>query len=292
MSQRPPRLAELARRALPPRLVAEMRRVNRVRWITKYRHVRASGRPVLADGMLGLRHVLFDPEIESYTYDLANEAELAANLAAIFSLPPERASAYFAEIHEEPQLNAQLEKRIRWRFATKHRLPLGNRAIWYVIARITKPRLIVETGILSGLGSLALLCAIERNVAEGHEGHLIAVDTDPTAGWLVPSALEARWSKLEGISTDVLPGALQGQKVGLFIQDSPHTFENQTAEFAIAMAHADDLTVLIDSGGGQTPALDDVCRRHGGDRHILRPRPVRHIYTPSATDVGVLRRSA
>lgn len=280
---------DYARRMLPPGVLAALRRLNQLRWITKYGNLRAAGRPLLADRMLGLRHVLLDPEIESYTYDLANEAELAEQLAEIFSLPTSQVIGYIEETHREPELNRELQRRIRWRFATKRRLPLGNRALWYAIVRIVKPRLVVETGVLSGLGSLALLCALERNAGEGHEGRLISADSDPTAGWLVPARLQTRWSKLAGFSTDVLPAALDGQTIGVFIQDSLHTPENQEAEFSLAMAHAGDPLVLVDGGGGQTPALEDICRAHGTERRILQPRPVRHIYPPSATDVAVIR---
>lgn len=284
----------LARRVLPPSVIAALRRLNRLRWITKYRILRHARRPLLAHRMLGLRYVLFDPEVESYTYDLANEAELAGQLARIFAVPADQVVAYLQETHEDPELNEELHRRVRWRFATKRKLPLGNRAIWYAIVRLQKPRVVVETGILSGLGSLALLRAIERNAQEGHDGHLISVDSDPTTGWLVPQHLRDRWIRLVGISTEVLPEALQHQAVEFFIQDALHTYDNQQREFSIALEHAADPIVLLDSGGGQTPALDEICRAHGAERHILRPQPVHHIYVPSSTEIAVIpgRRSA
>jgi hypothetical protein len=168
-------------------------------------------------------------------------------------------------------------------------MPLGNRAIWYAIARTRKPKLVVETGILSGLGSLALLRALERNAAEGHEGELLSVDSDPGAGWLVPGSLHGRWSKLVGISTQVLPAALRDRAVDVFIQDSPHTYENQRAEFSIAIEHAANPVVLVDCGGGRTSALADVCRTYGTEHDQLRPQALAHIYTPSSTDVGIIR---
>ncbi len=56
-----------------------------------------------------------------------------------------------------------------------------------------------------------------------------------------------------------------------------------------AVGHAPLVLVDGGGGGGQTPALEDICRAHGTERRILQPRPVRHIYPPSATDVAVIR---
>jgi hypothetical protein len=273
---------------LPARAVAHLRRLNQLRWITKYRNLRGSGRPLLADRMLGLWHVLFDPEVESYTYDVANEHELADQLGHIFGVPPTEVLAYFQETHEDAELNRKLQRRVRWRFATKHRLPLGNRGIWYAVVRIRKPRTVVETGMLMGLGSLALLRALERNAEEGHPGELVSVDLDPGAGWLVPRHLRHRWTKLLGMSGEVLPGALEPNTVGVFIQDTAHTYENQRAEFGIALEYADDPIVLLDSGGGQTSVLQEICQFHGAERNSLSPRPVRHIYRPTDTDIAIV----
>lgn len=265
-----------------------LRRMGRLRWLSKYRIVRAHGRSLLGDRALGLRYVLWDPELESYTYDLANEDELARQLAGYFGVSEQDVASYMREAHQHPELNDLLERRLRWRFAWKKRLPLGNRMAWYVIVRIRRPQLVAESGVLSGLGSLAVLCALERNAAEGYEGHLVSADTDPSAGSLVPARMRRRWTKLVGTSVQTIPDALEGRRIGVFIQDSPHTLENQTAEFSLALRHADTSLVLVDSGGGQTPALAQVCAERKAERLVLHMRPARHVYAPTSTDVALI----
>jgi hypothetical protein len=262
--------------------------VDRFRLITKFRLARRVRRSLLAEGMLGLRYVLFDPELESHTYELANTDEIASMLAEAFSASESDARKYMEEGAEDPDLSTALNRRVRWRLDSKRRLPLGNRAVWYAIVRLAKPGLVVETGIRSGLGSLALLCALRRNAAEGHDGELISVDRDPTAGWLVPSHLRPLWSQLVGTGTEVLPAALSGRTVGCFIHDTVHSYENQRDEFAIAVEHADDPVVLLDSGGGQTAALEEICRASGVDSRTVKVVAQRHFFKPGDIDMAIL----
>lgn len=70
----------------------------------------------------------------------------------------------------------------------------------YLIARLAKPRLIVETGIRSGLGSMLILRALQRNAAEGAPGELVSVDVAPNAGWLAQGSASGPWRRLTGPS--------------------------------------------------------------------------------------------
>ncbi len=175
-------------------------RLARLRWWTKYRVARTS------QANIGWRaraaYVLFDPEIESYSYELENEAEAIAALAVALGRPVQELAAYAAETRTDPELNELLRRHLRWRLDTKRQPPLGNRLAWYVIVRAGKPSLIVETGIYLGLGSLALLRALERNAAEGKPGELISFDTILNAGSMVREPMRRHWRRIIGTTQE------------------------------------------------------------------------------------------
>jgi hypothetical protein len=276
------------KRWLPANVVARLKMFNRVRWLTKYRLLRGSGF-WRSDPLAALSHLLFDPELESYTFELKNEPAIIDSVGQAMDAPAATVARYSAEAHTDPELNDRLTAAVRWRPETKRRLPLGARLLWYLLVRIRKPQLVVETGVLLGLGSLTILRALERNAADGFPGRLISVDVDPAAGWLVPPRLRGPWTLLTGLSTQVLPAALAGERVGILFQDTLHTYENQLAEFGLALAHGDSPLILADPAGDRSPALEELCRRYGGERFVWQPVPRRHFHVPAPTAVGLFR---
>lgn len=251
------------------------RAVARGRWINKTRAVRASG----ASPRDHLAHVLWSPELESFSYELANAPEIADQLARILERPAEELHTYLAELDVEPDLGLELRRRTRWRWRVQTQPAPGNRVAWYLLARALKPQLTVETGIYDGLGSLVLLCALRRNAAERHPGELLSVDPDPDAGTLVPDHLRPWWRFVLGTADRDLEPALAGRRIDLLFSDSPHTRENQEAEFAIARRHAGDDLVLMEGSGGWCPVLAELADRLDRPLHTLRFEARGHFYT-------------
>jgi hypothetical protein len=278
--------------AVGPQWQARARALSRLRWFAKYRLMRRTGARLRDDLGRNLAYVLWDPELESHTYDVDNLDELADFLAAELGGDRDRILGYLHEPESDPVFNEEWKRRMRFRFDVKHRAQLANRLIWWGIVRTLRPRLVVECGIFNGVGSLVLLRALERNRAEGSPGELISIDSDPTMGWAVPPALEEHWTTVEGFTSDVLEDTLKGRKVGMLIHDTPHTYENQMLEFTAALRHPAERLVLIDSSGGQTPALEEICGREGGRYRYFRERPRDHFYPGNGSGIGIFERAA
>jgi hypothetical protein len=264
------------KRILGPEWQFRLHRLGRLRWITKYKLMRGFGADVSLRRKLA--YVLWDPEIESFSFELDNEQEIITVLAAALGRPREELAGYAAEAHQDPELGELLEQHIGRRLDVKRRQPLGHRLIWYLIARALKPELIVETGIYHGLGSLVLLRALEYNRRQGSPGELISFDINPKAGGLVRPQARGDWRRLIGSTRELLLPALDGRRVGMFIQDTPHTFENQRFEFGAALAHAAPTVVLLDGGGARSAALEQFCTEQGGSHHHVPVHSRDHIY--------------
>lgn len=106
----------------------------------------------------------------------------------------------------------------------------------YVICRALKPRVVVETGVGSGVTTAFILQALAAN----GEGHLWSIDLPPIgaeefAGSFVPQHLRNRWTLLRGRSRTLLPRLLVDLPCpDLFLHDSLHTTRNMTFEFHAA----------------------------------------------------------
>jgi Methyltransferase domain len=257
--------------------------VGRLRWIKKVHVLRLSG----VSPWRHVRYVLVDPEIDNFTYELANEDELVSWLAGQFGATSERVAELLAEAHANPGLNGRLRAATSRRFSMKTAPPLGRRLGWYVIVRLLKPARMVETGIHDGLGSLTLLHALDRNAAEGAPGELVSFDIDNTAGWIVGD--HRRWSRRIESTRDALAGALQEAPTQVFLHDSLHTYDHERFELETAAAHLAPGGLLMSDNSNETTALADVCAEVGARYAYFRERPLGHFYRGDGIGIGHLR---
>ncbi len=238
-----------------------------------------------------LRFVVAGAEFDNFSFELANEAELAAFLARILSCEEAEIWSYMREAKADPGLTTDLWRRLRWRLDYTRRPPLGRRLTWYVLARALTPKLVVETGVQDGLGSLALLRALDHNAREGFPGRLISFDTLPTAGWLVAPSERASWRLVTGSSVERMPDVLAGEaSVELFFQDSGGDFELASGELRLVLAHASASAVYVSQA--QRPALAAFADQQGLRYHAFYHRSFKHVIPGSemgfAFDAGAV----
>ena len=264
--------------------------LSRLLWVPKLRTLRHYRNGVFERPLVAMKYLLLDPELENFTYELANEDELVRFIADGLDAEESEIRDYISEAKTDPGFHARLRRRARRHLDSK-RVPLfGRRLGWYAVARALKPAVIVETGIHAGLGSALLLHAVERNAAEGHPGRVISVDIDPLAGWLVDDALRVHWQPVYGSTFDVLVPALEGLRVGMIVHDSEHTYECESFEFGAAIDHAASTLALVSDNAHATSALRDVCASLGIEYGFFRERPRGHFYPGAGIGFGLLRR--
>jgi hypothetical protein len=273
------------RSLLPRDARRRLARLSRLRWLRKVRIARSYGASLRRDPLTVLAFVALDPEVDTFTYDLANEHELVNVTARALGVAPKRVAALFDEARDDPLLGAGLARRVRWRFDFKRRVRFGRRYAWYAIARVLRPEAIVETGIKDGLGSVLLLRALQRNAAEGAPGRLISFDLYPDKGWLVPEELRDRWQPIFASTHDALGPALDGVRVGMLVHDSDPA--SADFEYRTALDHAAPRLALVAGTAHHSDALRAVCEEHGVPYHYFHDRPKRHVSPGSSTAVGI-----
>jgi hypothetical protein len=252
--------------------------LSRFRFVEKSRIVHSYGISVREQPLLVACYVLLDPEVGDFSYELENEDELVDFLAIALGVEGVEIAGYLREIDRNAELRRELARRARLRFDTKQQIHLGLRVSWYAVTRALKPRLVVETGIKHGFGSLVLLSALERNASEGSPGRLISFDTDPFSGWAVPERLREHWQPVFASTFDMLDAILEGHEVDLFICDTPPDYDIEAFEMGVAMRHASQDITLIAANGDRTSALPELAAEMNGEYCHFVEHPKRHIY--------------
>jgi hypothetical protein len=117
---------------------------------------------------------------------------------------------------------------------------------YYLVCRVTKPAIVVETGVQSGISSAFILQALKDN----GKGYLYSIDWPDNqllqiipsqarrgmeSGWVVPRELAENWKLITGKSKEkLLPLLRHLTAVDIFIHDSEHSFENMYEEYETA----------------------------------------------------------
>jgi hypothetical protein len=232
-----------------------------------------------------LGYLLLDPETDNFTYDLANDAELAGWVATVTGCNPELARRYVREPHQDEALNAWLRVATSGRWLWTKREPrFGKRLGWYALARVLTPGLIIETGVHDGLGSMILVRALERNADQGAPGRLVSFDINPDAGWLVGA--HPMWELRVQSSQEGLPEVLERPPAPeMFIYDGVHSREDELWDLETVHRHLSPNGVLV-SDDAHTGAMAELCERHGLVYSEVVERPARHFYPGAMLAAG------
>ncbi len=169
-------------------------------------------------------------ENDNFTYDLTdrNLAYLAATVAAVTRVSVDQIETYL----KEPASDL-----LEYLSAKAAPLPIdrptsfGRRLGWYAFARAVKPRIVIETGIQHGLGSVLLCSALRRNATEGVAGRYFGTDIDPGAGVLLGPPFDQFGTILYGDSIESLQR--MNETIDLFINDSEHSAEYEYREYQV-----------------------------------------------------------
>src|SRR3989442_13579623 len=172
--------------------------------------------------------IFFDPEIENFTYDLANLDELAAFMGSVLGIEAKSAGAFIQELEQDSPFRAELNNILRTRLYKKHTALYGRRAGWYCAVRALRPQVVIETGVHDGLGSSVSLRGLERNRAEGADGRLIGIDLLTSSGWLVPSRFHDRFTLVIEDSDVALPRIAEQERVNIFFRDAAQDPEHKS----------------------------------------------------------------
>jgi hypothetical protein len=219
-------------------------------------------------------------EFTNFTYDLSsdNVDYLTHTIAAVTGVPYSTVRSHIAELEDDVDLRAHIDDRFRSgrkRYYSDPKCAFGRRLGWYAIARILKPRVIVETGVDKGLGSVVLCSALLRNQSEGHPGIYLGTDINHEAGFLLGGPYREVGRILYGDSIESLRSI---PSIDLFINDSDHSVAYERREYEVV---ADKLTVnafILGDNSHCTSELAQFSAKHGRKFLFFKEQPKDHWY--------------
>jgi hypothetical protein len=134
------------------------------------------------------------------------------------------------------------------------------RTMLYVIVRLLRPSVMLETGVLNGFGSAFILQAMAHN----EHGRLISIDMPlnddslkdqgsfalpkgKKPGWAVPKRLRARHDIRLGRAEQLLPAVLAECAPDIFMHDSDHTYTHLMMEISFVWPHMKRGLIIVDN---------------------------------------------
>ena len=228
-----------------------------------------------------LKWVINSKEDTNYTYDLTDQNldELFKLLEIIFNINYSEIQKYSDELLGNEILKTYLSTKIKTssfkNFADKE-IKFSRRIGWYIIARIIKPKLIIETGVDKGMGSVILAEAIIKNKLEGFEGEYLGTDINPDAEYLFDGIYSEHGKILYGDSIQSLKTL--DKQIDLFINDSDHSSVYEGNEYKTILRKLNGNSVILGDNSHETDELLKFSIEQNRKFVLFRERPKNHWY--------------
>ncbi|MCG8632230.1 MAG: hypothetical protein MI863_00300 [Desulfobacterales bacterium] len=214
---------------------------------------------------------------------------LMHELAKITGASYEECNRYYDELLNDKDLKYDIEQKIRNTSERYfYRPPIeygGKRIAWYIITRIMKPRLIIESGIDRGVGTALISAALFKNRNEGHSGKVMGLDCNPLAGQLIPDRYSEQVEIVIGDSLESLK-KIDG-KIDVFIHDS---FVHQLEEYETALSKSSDQALLVSGESRTTDCLFRFASENSLDFWIWHEEVKNSFITASGLGFARIRK--
>jgi len=220
-------------------------------------------------------------ETANYTYDLTegNLLYLAQTIAIVTRVDSKKILDYINEARNNEELKQHIinatMKSPQKEYADL-RVDFGRRLGWYAFARTMKPKIIVETGVDKGIGSVLLCSALLKNREEGFEGFFFGTDIVPEAGYLLSGKYAEVGKILYGDSIKTLSQFTE--KIDLFINDSDHSKDYEYREYITIQDKISERAVLLGDNSHISDKLAIFSNETNRNFLFFREEPSEHWY--------------
>ena len=221
-----------------------------------------------------------DNERSNFFYDLTdlNKEHLAQTIAFITNSKIEKVLTYFDELLSNKDLYNHLTNYLKKspEYGTEIEFAYGRRIGWYAFVRLTKPKIIIETGVDQGVGACVLSSAILKNRDEGFDGEYIGTEINPNAGKL----FQEPYNKVGKIIYQDSLKTLSKINVGidLFINDSDHSSEYEYKEYLEIEKKLTPNSFILGDNSHVTNCLSQFSRKTQRNFIFFKETPKKHWY--------------
>lgn len=224
---------------------------------------------------------LSSKEDTNFTYDLTdkNNLELLKTIESCLNVPFEQLKKYLDEILNDHDLKEFIRKKINTsdfkNYADNH-ICFSRRVGWYIIVRLLKPKVLIETGVDKGMGSVVLCAALLRNKEEGYLGRYYGTDINKNAGYF----LDGKYLDVgEIIYGDSITSLKKFDKmIDIFINDSDHSANYEYQEYLTIKNKLNTKAIILGDNSHATDKLLKFSIENERNFILFREEPKNHWY--------------
>lgn len=220
-------------------------------------------------------------ERTNFTYDLTdtNILYLAHIISAVVDKPVAEIGGYIEEARSDRELAEHVSRCIAASplccEADEH-VFWGRRLGWYALTRALKPKIVVETGVDKGHGSVLICSALLRNKAESLPGRYYGTDINLEAGYLLTGKYSEVGEILYGDSIESLKRL--DSSIDLFINDSDHSAVYEYEEYQTILKNLIPGSVILADNAHATDALAHFATEQNRKFLFFKETPKDHWY--------------
>jgi predicted O-methyltransferase YrrM len=220
-----------------------------------------------------------DTEISNFYYDLTtlNRRHLAGLIATLTAVPANQVEPLFRELDNDETLREHLTRGVvELGFPKDVQFLFGRRIGWYAMVRLTKPRVVIETGVDHGVGSCVLCAALLKNAEEGHPGRYYGTEIRHEAGRLLNGPYREVGEVIYGDSIATLREF--PEEIDLLVNDSDHSAEYEYREYQAVAGKLGPRAVILGDNSHLTDSLYRFAGETGRCFLFFREEPKDHWY--------------
>ena len=232
-----------------------------------------------------IKWILTGKEITNFTYKIRNENELvhAANLVTNLDY-----KSIQKIINELNPTNKDLKL-----FFTKHFFDeirdtkkLGRRILWYILARVIKPNVVIESGVFNGLGTGLLIFALHKNSLElpstkfEYKGLDIKINN---LFYNEKNSSKVDVKLIEKNSHEFLESYNEKNKI-LYISDAEHNYNFEIKEYELIQKNFAPGSIIISDTGSNS--LSDFSILNNKKLVCFSEKPDQHWYSGAKCSIS------
>ena len=232
-------------------------------------------------------------ENTNYTYRLSkkNQSELIKIFEGIFKDSTfKEIKFYLEELEKDKELRNHIRDSINKSNLKEYadsKIEFSRRLGWYICVRLLKPRVIVETGVDKGLGSVVLIRALMKNKEEGFPGYYYGTDINSKAGYLLNGDYKNYGEILYGDSIETLNKMTN--EIDLFINDSDHSAEYEYREYIAINNKLSKTGIILGDNSHATDKLVQFSIENNRNYTLFREEPYNHWYPGAGIGISYLK---
>jgi hypothetical protein len=225
--------------------------------------------------------VFSSKEDTNFTYDLTNKnnLELLKTVESCLNIPFEQLKKYLDEILHDDGLKEFIRKKINtsdFKNYADDNVCFSRRVGWYIIARLLKPKVLIETGVDKGMGAVVLCAALLRNREEGYVGRYYGTDINKKAGYFLDGKYLAVGEIIYGDSITSLKKF--DKMIDIFINDSDHSASYEYQEYQTIKNKLSPKALILGDNSHATDKLLKFSIENGRNFILFREEPKDHWY--------------